>query len=248
MSTSDSAPQPSTVSTTAHPDPARPGVGAPMFSTWRVGTPERQRTVADAIAATWEKRPWPAPDLLSYGIYAAADGDTLMHYSQWTSEEAYFAFFHNHRQERNDEIDAAVPGIERVGLSRYRLYRSHVPDPVRRAATEPGLIVTVDIHFDAATAGRRTEWIDTVIGALDEGAEEHRELLGAHFHLLENGAKHLGSAADRVLNYAEWTSEEAYETAQGADRPGWHRVRDFPGHRQVTGTRYRLLRHLTPRG
>lgn len=246
MSTPAGTPRTATVTSTVHPDPARPEAGAPLFSTWRVGTPERQRATAEAIAATWDKRPWPTPDLLSYSVYAADDGDTLMHYSQWTSEEAYFDFFRSHRQERNDEIDSAVPGIERVGLSSYRLYRSHVPDAARRAAEAPGLIVAVDVRFEAGAAGRRTEWVDTVIDALTDEAETHRELLGAHFHLLVDGERHLASAADRVFNYAEWTSEEAYDAAREAHSPAWEKVRAFPGFQGAEGKRYRLLRSFTP--
>ncbi|MFC0599561.1 antibiotic biosynthesis monooxygenase [Streptomyces palmae] len=237
-------------STPGHPDPAEPGVGAPLFSTWSVGTPERQQAAAQAIEATWRGRPWPDANLVSYGVYAADDGDTLMHYSQWREAADYFAFFASHRQERNDSIDQAVPGIKRLGLSQYRLYRSHVPDPDRRAVRAPGLIVTVDGRFDPAAAHRRTEWVDTVVDTLTADRENHRELLGAHFHLLVDGARHLSSAADRVFNYAEWTSEEAYDQAMAAHSgpADWQRVADFPGFRGSEITRYRLLLHLHPQG
>lgn len=48
--------------TDAHPELDRPDVLAPFFSfsTWRVGSPARQRLSADAIARTWERRPWPS--------------------------------------------------------------------------------------------------------------------------------------------------------------------------------------------
>jgi hypothetical protein len=54
-----------------------------MVSTWRVGTPERQRSAVDAIARTWQSRPWPDVGLLSYSVLTGEDGDTLLHYSQW---------------------------------------------------------------------------------------------------------------------------------------------------------------------
>ncbi|MFH8365624.1 antibiotic biosynthesis monooxygenase [Streptomyces sp. NPDC018031] len=238
---------PRSVATTVHPDPARPGAAAPLFSTWRVGTPERQLATADAIAATWTGRPWPDPNLLSYSVYAADDGDTLMHYSQWTAEQAYFDFARTQRRERVDEIDAAVPGIERLGLNAYRRYRSHVPDAGRRAAEAPGLVVAVDVRFDAGAAGRRTAWIDTAVDALTAEPEIHRGLLGAHFHLLVDGERHLGSAADRVFTYAEWSSAEAYDEARDAPSPAWEEVRAFDGFRGATATRYRLLRSFVPR-
>ncbi|KUJ64395.1 hypothetical protein ACZ90_57545 [Streptomyces albus subsp. albus] len=235
---------------TGYPDPTEPGVGAALFSTWSVGGAERQRATAQAIEATWRGRPWPDENLLSYSVYAADDGDILLHHSQWRSEEAYFAFVANHRQERNSSIDDAVPGIKRLGLSAYRLHRSHIPDPDRRATQPPGLIVTVDARF-APVPDRRTGWVDTVVDVLAADPHRHRELLGAHFHLLVDGARHLASAADRVFNYAEWTSEEAYDEAV-ADSPeggaaDWRRVLEFPGFQGSTVTRHRLLLHLDPR-
>ncbi|MER6984638.1 hypothetical protein ABT317_48760, partial [Streptomyces carpinensis] len=113
--------------TEAHPDLADPRVGAPFFSTWRVGTPQRQRQTVEAVAATWERRPWPADDLVSYHVYTGHDGSTLLHHSQWASEQAYEAFVRTRRQERVDEIDTAVPGIERLRLGRYRRYRGSGP-------------------------------------------------------------------------------------------------------------------------
>uniref|UniRef100_UPI003718FFF9 hypothetical protein n=1 Tax=Bacillus mobilis TaxID=2026190 RepID=UPI003718FFF9 len=120
------------------PDLTRPDVGAALFSTWSVGTPERQRAAVDAIAATWDGRPWPAPELLSYNVYAGTDGDTLMHHSQWASEGAYHAFFRTHRQERNDEIDSAVPDLKRLGLSSYRFYRGFQAPPPLADPRTPG--------------------------------------------------------------------------------------------------------------
>ncbi|MEK8172570.1 hypothetical protein NKH77_35405 [Streptomyces sp. M19] len=38
-----------------------------------------------------------------------------MHHSQWKDREAYATFVRTHRQERVDDIDAAVPGIVRQG-------------------------------------------------------------------------------------------------------------------------------------
>ena len=74
------------------PDPARPDLGAALFSTWRVGTPPRQREAVEAIAGAWERRPWPAGGLLGYHVYTGHDGSTLLHYSQWRSPQDYDAF------------------------------------------------------------------------------------------------------------------------------------------------------------
>lgn len=221
--------------TEQHPDPTDPRVGAPFFSTWRVGTPERQRRTVEAIGRTWERRPWPARDLLGYHVYAGQDGSTLMHYSQWTGEHAYESFVKAHRQERVDEIDTAVPGIERVGLGRYRRYRSR-----ERALGDtrvPDLIVTVRVDFDDEE--RRGEWVDLVVKALDDDPEGHAGLVSAHFHLSTDGG--------HMLNYAEWESAEAYDRALAApSNEAWERVRAYPGLKGSVGSRYEHALGLVP--
>lgn len=211
----------------AYPDPTRPDVGAALFSTWDVGTPERQRAAVEAIATTWGERPWPTPELLSYTVYAGTDGRTLLHHSQWTSQEAYESFVRDHRQERNDEIDAAVPGIERVELVRTRLYRGF--PPVREGERpEPGCVVIVNVAFEGPDEARQRAWVDAVCEALatDEGLPPGG--IAAHFHLSFDGT--------RVVNYAEWESEQAHIDALrapgrgvGSTTPQWHRVQNFPG-------------------
>ncbi|MEU0739748.1 antibiotic biosynthesis monooxygenase [Streptomyces sp. NPDC006134] len=229
-----------TAVTAAHPDLTRADAAAPFFSTWRVGTPERQRQTVEAIARTWQRRPWPAGDLRSYHVYSGHDGETLMHHAQWASEQAYESFAKTHRQERVDEIDTAVPGIERLGLGRYRHHRSR-----ERAAGDdrvPGLIVTVRIDFEPAAAGRRADWIDLVLKALADEPAEHRGLIAAHFHLSADGG--------HVLNYAEWESARAYDDALAADAgPAaelWERVRTYPGVKGFTGSRYDHALGLVP--
>ncbi|GAA2428151.1 antibiotic biosynthesis monooxygenase [Streptomyces glaucus] len=229
--------------TDAHPDPARPGVGAPFFSTWRVGTPERQRQAVEAIARTWERRPWPTQGLLGYHVYAGHDGDTLLHYSQWTDEAAYEAFVKTRRQERNDEIDTAVPGIERVRLGRYRHYRSRVAED--RDRRTPGCVVVVEIEFEGADAARQRAWVDGVFAALESEPHQHRGGLSAHFHL--------GTDGTRVLNYAEWESARAHAEALAAPREGvgsagplWERVQNWPGLKNSSVSRYDHVLGLLP--
>ncbi|MGW0494127.1 antibiotic biosynthesis monooxygenase [Streptomyces sp. NPDC003007] len=223
--------------TEQHPDLTDPRAGAPFFSTWRVGTPERQWQTVEAIGRTWERRPWPAGDLLAYHVYVGDDGSTLMHYSQWTGEQAYESFVKVHRQERVDEIDTAVPGIERVGLGRYRRYRSR-----ERAAGDtrtPGQIVTVRVDFESGMEGRREEWVDLVSKAMDGDPKGHAGLVSAHFHLSTDGG--------HVLNYAEWESGEAYDRALAAPASeAWERVRAYPGMKGSTGSRYEHALGLVP--
>ncbi|WAP58261.1 antibiotic biosynthesis monooxygenase [Streptomyces sp. S465] len=232
------------------PDPARPEVGAALFSTWSVGTPERQRAAVEAIATTWDNRPWPSPDLLSYNVYAGTDGDTLMHHSQWTSEAAYHVFFRTRRQERNDAIDSAVPDIKRLGLSHYQRYPSFSAPAAPVGTADPGLIVLVEIDFDDPDPRLRRSWVDLVVEALE--SEPDPGLLAADFHLIVDGEGHLSTDRARVLTYARWTGAEAYEAAMAADGPragssAWDRVRDVPGLVGSTSRGYRFLRSFVPR-
>ncbi len=232
------------------PDLTRPNVGAALFSTWSVGTPERQRATVDAIAATWDGRPWPAPELLSYNLYAGTDGDTLLHHSQWASEAAYHAFVRTQRQERNDEIDSAVPDIKRLGLSSYRHYRGFQSPTAQSETPDPGLIVVVEIDFDDPDPRLRRSWIDLVIEALENAPDPG--LISADFHLIVDGERHLSTDRARVFNYARWTGVEMYEAAMAADGPRgggsslWDKVRDFPGRVGASARSYRFRRSFVP--
>jgi hypothetical protein len=218
-------------------------VGAPFFSTWKVGTPLRQRQTVEAVAAAWERRPWPTDSLLGYHLYTGLDGSTLLHHSQWADEQAYEAFVRTQRQERNDEIDTAVPGIERQGLGRYRRYRSLTRDepPV------PGCIVIVDIEFEDSDPGRQRAWVDAVLDALAAEPDPHPGGISAHFHLSTDGT--------RVLNYAEWETAQAHIdalTAPGdgigtpAARERWERVQTWPGLKSSAVSRYSHALGLVP--
>jgi quinol monooxygenase YgiN len=229
--------------THAHPDLTRAEVGAALFSTWHVGTPERQKQTVEAIAHTWERRPWPADGLLGYHVYAGHDGSTLLHHSQWASEQAYEAFVKTHRQERADEIDTAVPGIERLGLDRYRRHGSR--ERAAGDARTPGLILLVRIDFKPDAADQRAAWVDEVLLALADDPVGHRGLISAHFHLSTDGT--------HVLNYAEWESTRAYDEVLaapgkgiGAPTPQWDRVRTHPAVKRFTPGRYEHVIGLRP--
>ncbi|MEV0221338.1 antibiotic biosynthesis monooxygenase [Streptomyces sp. NPDC050704] len=228
--------------TDAHPEMTRPEVGAPFFSTWRVGTPERQRATVEAIAATWESRPWPAEGLLGYYVCTGDDGTTLLHHSQWRSEHDYEAFVKVHRQERVDEIDVAVPGIERLELGRYRHYRSGVREAETRV---PGCLVIVEIEFEGPDPERQRAWVDAVFEALESDPNPRPGGISAHFHLSTDGTK--------VLNYAEWESAQAHIDALaapgagvGSNSPQWERVQTYPGLKRSTVSRYSYALGLVP--
>ncbi|MCP3822834.1 antibiotic biosynthesis monooxygenase [Streptomyces sp. A3M-1-3] len=225
------------------PDLTRSGAGTVMSSTWSVGTPERQRAAVDAIAEAWRSRPWPSGDLLSYTVYTGNDGDTLLHYSQWTSAAAHAEFARLHRDDRVADIDAAVPGIKRLGLGEYEPYRSITAPPGDTRV--PGTVVIVDVEFDGPDPARQRAWIEAVFEALDTDPHPHPGGISGHFHVSTDGT--------RVLNYAEWESEQAHIEALaapgdgvGSVTPQWQRVHNFPG---VTGggvNRYTPTLRLTP--
>jgi hypothetical protein len=172
--------------TTTLPDPARADGGLVFLSRWSTGTPERQQAAADAIAEAWSSRPWPHEGLLSYTVYAGADGSTLAHRSHWRDEEAYEDFFAHGRDERNADIDRAVPGIERLGLHKTRLRggvaRADGDDRVAGAI----VITETDAGAEGAEAAAKPE--------------PEQGLISRHSHVTTDGA--------RVIRYTEWESGE----------------------------------------
>ena len=210
-----------------------------LVSEWTVGTPERQRATADALVAVGERAPGP-PGLLSNNFFASTDGETVLNYAQWTSREAYDEFVLIHRQLRVAQIDRAVPGIKRHGPVYYHLYRSLV----REDPPTPGCVVIVSNEFEGPDAQRQRRWVDTVFEALEAEAELHPGGISGHFHTSMDGT--------RVLNYAEWTDEQAHCEAlemsgQGTigRGPKWLDVKNFPGVLSNGFKRYHLLRSLS---
>jgi heme-degrading monooxygenase HmoA len=221
------------------PDIGRPDLGAVIVSEWTVGSPERQAALVDAFAASWEDMPWPQ-GLLSVNLLLCTDGETVLNYAQWTSDDAYHEFVRTLRQTLVNRIDRAVPGIERGAPVNYRLYRSGV----RQNAPPTGCIVVVSVEFDGADQQRQRQWVDTVFEALEAETELHPGGISGHFHVSTDGT--------RVLNYAEWTDEEAHREAlersgQGSvgSGPKWLAVRNFPGIKSSGFKRYNFIRSFT---
>ncbi|MEU8704640.1 antibiotic biosynthesis monooxygenase [Streptomyces sp. NPDC048565] len=219
---------------TSRPALTPSGTGIVKVSTWNVGTPERQRRTVEAVRAAWGSRDWPHPGLLSYGVLAGDDGKSLLNYSRWADEAAHREFARTGRDERVAEIDAAVPGIERVGLRAFELYRSGAKEDDSR---ETGCVVSVDVEFDGPDPARQRAWVDAVFEALDSDPAPAPGGIAAHFHVSTDGT--------RVFNYAEWESAQAHIDALGASgdgvgstTPQWHRVQNYPGLKGSTVRRW----------
>ncbi|WP_405800174.1 antibiotic biosynthesis monooxygenase [Streptomyces sp. NBC_01506] len=204
----------------------RPGVGVVKVSTWQAGTPERQRATVDAISGAWRSRDWPDAGLLSYSVMVGEDGEKLLHYSQWRDDAAYEDFARTGRDERNAEIDAAVPGLERLGLGSYELYRSG--EPAEGDTRVPGCVVIVDVEFEGPDPARQRAWTDAVFAAIDNDPYGRPGGISAHFHASTDGT--------RVLNYAEWETAESHIAALNSPGDGvgsgtelWEKVQNYPG-------------------
>ncbi|WP_351225278.1 antibiotic biosynthesis monooxygenase [Streptomyces sp. NPDC002133] len=192
------------------------------------------KAAVEAMAAAWQRRGRPDPGLLSYSVYASDDGEALLHYMQWAGDDAFQEFQRTRsavEEEWNAEVDAAVPGIERLGPHAYELYRSG-----RRAPGDqrvPGCVVIVEVDFDGPDAARLRDWVDAVFAALENDPYTHPGGMAAHFHIRTDGT--------RVVNYAEWESARVHQEALEAPGDGigsrteqWERVQHYPG---LTGSR-----------
>jgi deazaflavin-dependent oxidoreductase (nitroreductase family) len=206
------------------PDLTRTDVDTILVGEWTAGTPERQHAKVEETFAELEHLPWPR-GLISFNAFASTDGETVLTYTQWTSGEASHEF---------------IAGVTGVDPTEYRLYRGGVRDnpPV------PGCIVVVSVEFDGPDQQRQRRWVDTVLDALAAETEPHPGGISGHFHVSTDGT--------RVLNYAEWTDEDAHHDAlersgRGTvgSSPDWRRVQNFPGVRSSGFKRYRLLRSLS---
>ncbi|MEU7317216.1 hypothetical protein [Streptomyces sp. NPDC007083] len=177
------------------------------------GAPDRARAVAGTATKELRRHPWPE-GLSHWSLLTTTDGRTLLAYEQWSSDDAV------------DEALHAVPGSPRVpGIPgtesslpvRYRLYRSHIAVRPRESAVESrtnrgagpvGCVVTPEFATDGPEQQRY--FVDQVFGMTAE-AGQPSGLLSARFHLSEDST--------RVVNYAEWTDEQAHIDAV-ADKDG----------------------------
>ncbi|MFK0289361.1 antibiotic biosynthesis monooxygenase [Streptomyces sp. NPDC090442] len=198
MSPTDPAP------TLAFPDVQRPDAGTALISAWLVPDTRFQRPAADAVWDAWEAQPRPAA-MLALTTFLSTDGGHVLTYAQWTDDAAHQEWVRTRRPAALAPIDAALPGIRRPGLTRYRHHRSHVA--AERATRTPEFVVTP--AFATATVDAQHALADTVLRMLAE--EPVPGLLGAHLHLSRDGR--------RVLNFGEWRDRSAWRAFADSAAP-----------------------------
>lgn len=178
------------------PDITRPDADIALINEWTVDAPKHQRATTETAIDPVEHGTWPE-GLLSDNYFVELDGKTVLHYSQWTSEETAAEFVRTDYPEWTERIDA-IQDSERDGSTLYRLYRSFVPDGSPRT---PGCIVVITFETDGL------EWqhklVDWLVDRLPD-SEPHPGNLANHFHISTDGT--------RVFNYTEWTDAEAHRT------------------------------------
>ncbi|MGH8880970.1 MAG: antibiotic biosynthesis monooxygenase family protein [Stackebrandtia sp.] len=209
----------------------RTDAGTILVSDWLVDSPERQRAAAEALHAGWRELAT-TPGFLSLSSFGSLDGDHILNYAQWTDDESHRRFARTDRPELVARIDAAVPGIERPGVRRYRLHRS----VDFKADWQPGCVVV--IQFDTDSATRAEELVDAIIARQDRRPEG---ACYAHFHIGKDGT--------RMLNYAGFRDVRSHEIAARSPAmvgPGGIRdaIAAMPGVTGLGFTRYRLLHSL----
>lgn len=196
----------------------RPDLKTVLVLTHDVDTAGRQRAMADSLVAAWKRGPWP-PDVLSWSCFISTDGASLLSYTQ-------SAAAHPH---------TALPGLGGAGEQPtvYQLYRS-----LTTAGETPVPECLVTALFATDGPRRQREFVDTLLAALPED-EGHPGAISAHFHLSTDGA--------HLLNYTEWTSEEAHQeaAASGAHDDLHDIFANTPGVRFLRGKRYHLHHSMT---
>jgi Antibiotic biosynthesis monooxygenase len=169
----------------------------------------------------------------------------LMTYEQWATEEELRAFLEA-RPQRSPSVDALVATTDGTlqSSAEYRLYRSHRNAIADDMMATPRNIVVNTVDFDGPDEDRLRRWIDGVVDALEAEPDGIPGLICAHLHVSATGT--------RVLNFAEWTTEEAYDGALAkgprgvgqTDLAEWQSVKDFSGVTSDTVNQYALHRSL----
>ncbi len=194
------------------------GVGLILISEWLVNGSEEQVKVADAALKVWEQFQYPE-GLLSYSCYLSVDGKYIAYYWQWKDEVSQQQFLHllKHKKKINETLQ-----MERQMVGKFRLCRSAVSD----TSAVPGCIVIVRREYESAEI--TSKFIDAAYNAVKAEEQEWTGCISANFHISMNGLV--------MVNYAEWTSEQAYQEFVDQSNKDtfiglstlWKEVREFP--------------------
>jgi hypothetical protein len=253
-----------TSGTDAPLDITRSGVDIAVVGQWESTRAADQRARLDELIDAWALTP--PHGLLTFSCFEGTsatkdfgsrrgahesldDGSPatprFMTYEQWATEEAYSASLMI-RQRGSLSADALAISTRDQPLvsGEYRLYRSH-----RNAISEGEMprsrnIVINTVDFEGPDEQRLRRWIDNVVDALEAEPNAIPGMISAHLHVSTTG--------DRVLNFAEWTSERAYDEALAtgprgvgqSDLPEWRKVKNFAGVIGDTVKQYALCRVL----
>ncbi|MFF7157528.1 hypothetical protein [Streptomyces sp. NPDC008139] len=206
----------------APPDIRRADSTAAHVAQWHV--PDRESGV-EAVAETveqWRVADWPT-GLLSASAYLSTEDDTVLTYLQTSRASA-------HR-----DFTSGLTGLAGAATVAYTLRRAIV---LHKGPLVPSSFVVAT--FDVDGPAPQEHIVESIAGALESApGAQHPGLLSANFHLSTDGT--------RVLNYAEWTSDEAHISfLEGATRAATLRAtHDTPGVRPIGFKRYHLLHSLT---
>lgn len=203
------------------PDIRRPDAMSVFVSYWYV--PDRESGLADLreVVEQWSGTQWPE-ELVSFACFLSTEDDTVLTYAQCADADAYRIF------------QRSLKGVARAEAVEYRLRHSVVLDaPIR----DPGCMIIA--MFDVDGPERQDRIIGSLADAVEQAPiEQHPGMISANFHASADGT--------RVLNYAEWVSDEAHIAfLDGATRATTLRVSNsFPGVRPIGFKRFHLYRGI----
>ncbi|MGV9693205.1 antibiotic biosynthesis monooxygenase [Streptomyces sp. NPDC003444] len=216
------------ISTVPLPRMDRADAEVALFSRRHVGGRTRQKAAVKAAASYWRNLSLP-PEFRSVNFFESVDGENVMTVAQWAGEEAFDDFFRT-------RPPFSLPGVEtaadagRLRPEHYRLYRSHV------GKEKDDAVCVVVPTFDVDGPERQRRAVDVLLdGPL---REPFPGLKAMHFHLSTDGT--------RVLNYAEWTDQEAHEEflRSATSRKAFETLHTVAGVRGLAGKRYLLHERL----
>ncbi|WP_329140048.1 antibiotic biosynthesis monooxygenase [Streptomyces sp. NBC_01476] len=206
----------------APPDIRRADSAAVHVAQWYVSDRAAGVEALDEAVQQWRATAWPA-GILSFSAYLSTEHDTVLTYVQTAGGGVHRAF------------TAGLKGLAGAETVEYTLHRAIVLDA---AAPAPASFVVAS--FDVDGPGPQESIVASIAGALEHApAGQHPGMISANFHLSTDGT--------RVLNYAEWTSDEAHIAfLDGATRVATLRATHAtPGVRPIGFKRYHLLHSLT---